>query len=94
MEENTKENDPDFNLKPPEIEYVSKHKNKADVKSKNKMNSVLETPQTTTALGIIGILTQMANVLQNVKVGELWEYISGMTYGGLITFIGPLLVYI
>lgn len=59
------------------------------------MDSVVwKTPQKSTSLGIIGILTQLANVLQNVRVGELTTYLATLSYGSLIMLFGPILVYL
>lgn len=55
---------------------------------------VKNTPQKTTVLGITGIYSQYFGLLKDVKVGELWPYLTSLTYGELFGIFAPLIVFI
>jgi hypothetical protein len=61
---------------------------------KKEMKTFRKTPQKTTALGLTGVFSQIFITLQHVQVGELFTYLSGLTYGDIFGMIGPLILFV
>jgi len=64
------------------------------MKSKIEWNKLRNTPQKTTVLGVTGIYSQYFGLLKDVTVGELWPYLTSLTYGELFGIVVPFVAFV
>lgn len=58
-----------------------------------KLNDLVKDTQSTTILGIIGIMSELASLLNDVPIGGLITHIFSLTYGQNIANWSPFIIY-